>query len=242
MLVDSLALARAFGASAGAAAGLAAGGAAFATGAGAGSGAATAAGKLASATAGSLCVGVEADLFRLQHEAQHGADVVFAGGGEQRHVQTVFRLMRVFNLAEVAQLFQHQGDFTGFQPVQADAHAAFDRRRRSRRLHDRLLNGRLSRRRLLLLLRLQRQLAQRLANVFKAFGIRLLRGFIGVQLLLHNVFGFQKQVDNLGAQAHFLASCTVQQVLQQVGRFLQHRKAKGRRTTLDRVRRAEDGV
>jgi len=27
-----------------------------------------------------------------------------------------------------------------------------------------------------------------------------------------------------------------------VGRFLQHRKAKGRRTALDRVRRAEDGV
>ncbi len=109
-------------------------------------------------------------------------------------------------------------------------------------LNNGLLNGRLNRGRLLLLLRFQRQLAQRLANVFKAFGVRLLRGFIGVQLLLHNVFGFQKQVDNLGAQAHFLASCTVQQVLQQVGSFLQHRKAKGRRTALDRVCRAEDGV
>ncbi|MND72397.1 hypothetical protein D3C80_639450 [compost metagenome] len=145
--------------------------------------------------------------------------------------------MRVFHLTQVAQLFQHQRDFVRLQTTQTNPHAAFD----GRRCCDGVLrDGRCCGG--ILLLCVQRKLPQRLTDVFKAVDVRLLRSFISVQLLLHNVFGFQKQVYNLGAQAHFLTPRTVQQVLQQVGGFLQHRKAKGRRTALDRVRCAKNGV
>lgn len=74
-----------------------------------------------------------------------------------------------------------------------------------------------------------RQLPQRLTDILKAIGIGVLRGLIGIELILHNIFGFQKQVDDFGTQPHFTTAGTVEQVFQQMRGLLQYGKTESGR-------------
>ena len=63
----------------------------------------------------------------------------------------------------------------------------------------------------------------RLADIIEAGGIRLLRLFISVELFLHDVLRFQKQIDNVGVELHLTSSGFIEQVFHQMRGFLQKR-------------------
>ncbi len=193
----------------------------------------------------------KANLIRLDDEAEYGNQVVLAHAAFQRRTQ---RIRAFYHVAEGRQVFQlvfQQVDFALFQARQDNAQLAVisSRRRGGRRgISDGLgiiyngqpgPTGRSGRH---FAFRFQRQLAQRIADIFKAGGIRLLRAFIGVELFLHNIFGFQKQVDNIGIELHLSAPGLIQQVFHQVRGLLQNGKAKRASAPLYGVGRTKDGV